>query len=136
MEKLRIGDLLPLHPDAAELIDSAQDAAKKLARCCSAKDAEIAELNATVERYQHQVLDQLAEIARLREENEFLRKQRMAFGMRYRDKIANLESTIKGLREAIREAVESRHAESGQRDTVLRWLASWRALEKIAREGR
>ena len=43
MRPLRNGDLIPVD-DAAELIDSAQDAAKKLARCCAAKEAESARL--------------------------------------------------------------------------------------------
>jgi hypothetical protein len=38
------GDLTPISPDAAELIDSAQDCAKKLAECCAEKDAEIERL--------------------------------------------------------------------------------------------
>lgn len=48
MSRFRVSDLEPISPDAAELIDSAQDAAKKLARCCAAKDAEIARLREAI----------------------------------------------------------------------------------------
>lgn len=52
MKPFRTGDLTPISPDAAELIDSAQDCAKKLAACCAKKDAEIERLNGLiVERF-------------------------------------------------------------------------------------
>ena len=51
MSRFRVSDLEPISPDAAELIDSAQDAAKKLARCCAEKDAEIARLRGAISEF-------------------------------------------------------------------------------------
>ena len=47
MKPLRNGDLTDI-PGAAELIDAAQEAAKKLAQCCAERDAEIERLRERV----------------------------------------------------------------------------------------
>jgi uncharacterized coiled-coil DUF342 family protein len=113
MKPFRTGDLTPINPDAAELIDSAQDCAKKLAQCCAEKNELIADRDRQIAQLVSQRSYWASEASRMKEAicefvsaHAALRKKKRVYGETSREELRNTDALEK-LKQIASEEVES-----------------------------